>query len=102
MTDPTILDMLTAARELHERADYAQDSCETCSTNDRYVKWPCDTAKALGATGRSEWFTPGPPSPCGAIRTVVDDACFECFDEFPCHLPPNHNGQHMDEDGDLW
>lgn len=102
MTDPTILDMLTAARALHERADYAQDSCETCSTNDRYVKWPCDTAKALGATGRSEWFTPGTIILCGAIRTEGDDACFESFEKYPCRLAAGHSGTHMDQDGDRW
>jgi hypothetical protein len=52
MNDPRDV-MLIAARDLHERD---MTSCRTCY--DGYgnpATWPCATALALGATGRSEW-----------------------------------------------
>lgn len=91
MTDQTALDMLTAARALHERSDHTPGDCGTCSTGDRYVAWPCDTAKALGATGRSEWTTPAPEGPCGATRQ-----------DYPCSLTAGHATRHQDRDGDQW
>lgn len=45
--------MLAAARALHER-DY--NSCVSCYDGcGSPAPWPCPTALALGATGRSEW-----------------------------------------------
>lgn len=58
MTDPRDA-MLNAARALHERADWDPAYCPTCCEAGNHVKWPCPTALALGATGRSEWTTPG-------------------------------------------
>lgn len=51
---------LNAARTLHERhADYP-DKCLSCGdpTEGYGEPWPCATAVALGATGRSEWVGP--------------------------------------------
>lgn len=60
MTDPRDA-MLNAARALHERGTNDPSMCDTCtdSTGMNPVFWPCPTATALGATGRSEWTTPG-------------------------------------------
>lgn len=104
MTDQTALDMLTAARALHERSDHTPGDCGTCSTGDRYVAWPCDTAKALGATGRSEWTTPAPAGPCGAIRTEPDGnfSGWAGFQDYPCSLTAGHATRHQDRDGDQW
>lgn len=60
---------LTEARRLHDRNPNDPRYCATCGTfNDPAgtypVKWPCPTAIALGATGRSEWS-----------NTVRDDQC---------------------------
>lgn len=88
-----LLAMLDAARALHERAEHAPSDCVTCSTNDRYAPWPCDTAKALGATGRSEWKNPG-PAPCDVAHAHAES--------YPCVLNSGHDGSHVDRDGDVW
>lgn len=48
---------LATARALHERCPYDPQHCTTCRTEE----WPCATALALGATGRSEWTGPTAP-----------------------------------------
>lgn len=42
---------LAEARRLHDRCPHDPGNCTTCRTEE----WPCPTALALGATGRSEW-----------------------------------------------
>lgn len=51
---------LDAARALHDRdAAYSPYCASRCTDNDRQpYTWPCPTATALGATGRSEWLDP--------------------------------------------
>lgn len=49
---------LTAARALHDRDPNNPDACPTCIDPEnphQMARWPCATALALGATGRSEW-----------------------------------------------
>jgi hypothetical protein len=59
MTDPRDA-MLNAARALHDRNPNDPRTCPTCTTEMNPIEWPCPTATALGATGRSEWTTPTP------------------------------------------
>lgn len=85
---------LDAARRLHERATYDPEHCATCTGD----TWPCATATALGATGRSEWANtpPGPAAGavCGAVAYGDPDA--------PCIELPGHGSQHRDRNGDTW
>ena len=85
---------LDAARRLHERATYDPEHCTTCTGD----TWPCATAKALGATGRSEWVDtsarPAPPAGCGTV--IIGDP------GYPCIEPPGHAGQHRDRDNNTW
>lgn len=59
MTDPQDV-MLESARAIHDRSPDHPGHCAECrdETGAR-VPWPCWTAVTLGATGRSEWKTPG-------------------------------------------
>lgn len=55
MVDPRNT-MLNAARALHDRDPNGPSWCLTCREPDGdHTEWPCPTATALGATGRSEW-----------------------------------------------
>lgn len=51
---------LEAARALHDRDEHG--NCDTCTdpAGAYPVRWPCPTATALGATGRTEWAGPHP------------------------------------------
>ncbi|MCC2594718.1 hypothetical protein LKO27_15060 [Tessaracoccus sp. OS52] len=53
---------LDAARALHDRNPDDPGTCATCRDSMAYAaSWPCPTATALGATGRSEWTGPTDP-----------------------------------------
>lgn len=116
MNDTTLLSMLNAARALHERDTYGCVTCMDSMGNN--TQWPCPTATALGATGRTEWTTPpntthgtvtdGYPHmltqhPCGTIRTEPDNACdADDLERYSCTRDTNHDGKHRDVDGDTW
>jgi hypothetical protein len=53
---------LDAARALHDRDPQEPGNCISCRYDNTpgYTGWPCPTATALGATGRTEWD--GPPN----------------------------------------
>lgn len=90
-------DMLSAARALHDRDPNRPAYCATClnsNTGDQ-TEWPCPTATALGATGRSEWTTP--PATCKALPTQNPDNW-----RGPCQCPAGHTGLHYDENGAGW
>lgn len=49
---------LNAARALHDRDPNNPEACPTCTSDTdphQMARWPCTTALALGATGRTEW-----------------------------------------------
>src|SRR5262245_37255423 len=89
MTDPRDT-MLNAARALHERGEYDPRNCDTCSDSDGHnpVPWPCPTATALGATGRSEWATP-PATPNDITHYRGEELIAA-----PCTRTPGHSGHH--------
>lgn len=83
---------LDEARRLHDRDEYYPDKCGTCGDANAgtLANWPCPTATALGATGRSEWLgvitfdntvelrdTPE-PAPLCAHGISYRDACNRC------------------------
>jgi hypothetical protein len=106
MTDPRDT-MLNAARALHERGETDPRFCDTCtdSAGHNPVYWPCPTATALGATGRSEWHNTPNPCATGCPPQTVCDDCQPgddrdaCGAEPPnggeaCRLPDDHPGYH--------
>lgn len=102
MTDPRDA-MLAAARALHERADWDPSICPTCKE-----AWPCDTAVALGATGRSEWATPEPRA-AGSAEPDGQCAAWSPWDTTDgkhtsrrCSRPTEHTGHHTDDEGHQW
>jgi hypothetical protein len=109
MTD-TLLGILTAARALHDRKPNDPRDCATCiDSMANGIPWPCPTARALGATGwtewatgRTEWQPTPPPQQCHHTNPNYQT-------DYPCALPHNHppvlpNGHriHIDKDGDTW
>lgn len=108
MTDSTLLDMLNAARALHDRNPNDPRDCTTCIDSlGNGIPWPCATATALGATGRTEWATPVRPTnirrtppTCGVAQLANAD--FTDAADWPCVRRIGHSGDHEDRDGDTW
>ena len=106
----TLEAMLEAARALHDRDPINPGNCATCRGDgmQEFADWPCPTAIALGATGRSEWAAPEPdPAFCGAISDERDGAPMLGGPEIvhadlPCTLDAGHASQHQDKNGDCW
>lgn len=80
---------IEAARRLHDRGENNPAHCDTCTdpAGTHPVYWPCPTAVALGATGRSEWddaAATGGTCACGHARGTHkhDTHCRNC----DCHI----------------
>jgi hypothetical protein len=116
---------LTQARTLHDRDEDDPTHCLTCrDDNGDSTPWPCPTATALGATGRSEWTTPDntghPDEPCtrgcphntmttatiitvcGARRPTANPHTTYICVRTPDHTDDGAHRDHMDRDGDTW
>lgn len=84
---------LAEARRLHDRDPNNPARCAICHYIDG-DNWPCATAIALGATGRSEWLDTHPdtnhdgPCTCGHVPDGIG------FNVTPCTLPMSHTGDH--------
>lgn len=68
---------LTAARALHDRDPNNPEACPTCASDTdphQMARWPCATALALGATGRSEWKEAPAPDPDTMRRVHIATA----------------------------
>lgn len=84
---------LAHARALHERSGDDPRWCSTCTGEE----WPCSTALALGATGRSEWTddtTSQIIDLCEAVRYDSSHA--------RCVLAAAHSTDHKDRHGGTW
>ena len=87
---------LNEARRLHDRDPDDPGHCLTCRDDTgACVPWPCPTAIALGATGRSEWAT---PAQCDTARPDEADRQYITA----CILPTGHPGLHQDPDEGKW
>lgn len=124
---------LNEARRLHDRDPNNPEACPTCihpENPHQMARWPCATALALGATGRSEWENQPaahhqPVCKCGHARgthkqdvlcrncgCATYDAYIPCGTEtglrlFPgdgdrCPQQAGHTGAHTDENGVTW
>lgn len=68
---------LNDARRLHDRDPNNPDACPTCIDPEnphQMARWPCATALALGATGRSEWKEAPAPGPDTLRRVHIPTA----------------------------
>lgn len=90
---------LTEGRRLHDRDPNNPAHCATCTTgNGMPLEWPCLTAIALGATGRSEW-TNGPTiEPADSIDPSTCGNQTMHYTLKPCAQPKGHTDDH----GDSW
>jgi hypothetical protein len=77
---------LNAARALHDRDPGDPARCRICHVIDG-GNWPCDTAVALGATGRTEWED-ATPGLCGHTPEGIG------FTVTPCNQADGHTGSH--------
>jgi hypothetical protein len=112
---------LNEARALHDRHPDNPATCLTCRDNHgNGTTWPCPTAFALGATGRSEWTnqddTSHPDEPCtrNCPHTTTTTTVLVCgarrngadpHTTYICVRTPDHHDEdrdHMDRDGDTW
>lgn len=89
---------LNEARRLHDRGQNNPAHCDTCTdpAGAHPVYWPCPTATALGATGRTEWDNT--TTSCDTPRPDEDDHQYTTT----CVRLAGHNGPHQDYDGGEW
>jgi hypothetical protein len=99
MTDPRDA-MINAARALHDRDPDNPTACAVCTDDPhpeygtpQMAAWPCPTAVALGATGRSEWTN----TPTVAIP---DPRCTHTGGQGRCILNADHRPGHITSAGD--
>lgn len=95
----TLLAMLNAARALHERDEDDPRYCTTCGdVNTATGDWPCPTATALGATGRSEWTnTPAAeqaPLQCPSWGPDGNNHPTKEDENYRCERLESHTGKH--------
>lgn len=84
---------LNEARQLHDRDPDDPGHCLTCRDDTgACVPWPCPTAIALGATGRSEWDDAS-PNRCGSTGGDPEARCIHTT---------GHTAMHTNPLGDLW
>lgn len=107
---------LAAARALHDRDPENPYACRTC--RDSYAQpasWPCPTATALGATGRSEWVGPTHNTIAEQLCAIVDANVWDagtlittpmCAHDHVsgrrCQRPADHDGLHRELDPVRW
>lgn len=95
---------LNEARRLHERSKSNPKVCGTCvhPTQPNYMHlWPCPTAVALGATGRSEWVGVLPGVGVLMIPDTVTTSGGDavCGRDSDCIMSDGHEGYCMFPDG---